>query len=175
MKKIIAVACAGIFGLLSGLPDNQAYAASQDECAIWLCLPAGFGTGCGAAHSAFKNRLKKGKSPLPSWNSCSVGESAEPYSYRKTYRTYTNYGNGKIKENRGSNCPANGYIYWNDYKYDGVEAICTTTEIYTTTFYDGSGEYVHEEERWGRPLEETMNKSFKPDRKRPNHSVGSDR
>ncbi|EOX8575804.1 Uncharacterised protein [Salmonella enterica subsp. indica] len=47
-------------------------AASQDECAIWLCLPAGFGQGCDAAKSAFKKRIRKGKSPLPSFSSCAT-------------------------------------------------------------------------------------------------------
>lgn len=47
-------------------------AASQDECAIWICLPGGFPSGCGSAKSAMKDRLKDGKSPLPSFSSCAV-------------------------------------------------------------------------------------------------------
>lgn len=166
--------------LLSGftflLPVNQAVAASQNECAIWLCLPAGFGEGCGGAHKAFKNRLKKGKSPLPSWGSCAVGDdTSEPYSYRTTFKTYTNYGRGKITTSNGSSCPKNGVIYWDNNIYSGVQAICTTTEIYTTTFYDGSGTFVHEEERWGKPLELTMDKKFKPESQRSGRESGSSR
>ena len=37
---------------------KPAFAASQDECAIWLCLPGGFPQGCGAAHSAMIKRIK---------------------------------------------------------------------------------------------------------------------
>lgn len=175
MKKLLAVSLMGLVGYFGVLPENEAQAASQDECAIWLCLPAGFGEGCSGAHNAFKKRLRKGKSPLPSWNSCVEGNAPEPYNYTRKYKTYTNYGKGKIRESNGRNCPTNGIIYWNDNRYNGIEAICTTTEIYTTTFYDGSGVYVHEEERWGKPLEETLNKSFKADRYREQRESGSSR
>lgn len=175
MKKIVTIAVMGMVGYLGILPENEAQAASQDECAIWLCLPAGFGEGCGGAHSAFKKRLKKLQSPLPSWNSCAVDGGTEPYSYKTRYKTYTNYGKNKISDRSGRNCPDNGEIYWNDNRYNGIEAICTTTEIYTTTFYDGSGQYVHEEERWGKPLSQTLNKDFKADRYRPDRESGSER
>ncbi|MGO4746761.1 hypothetical protein [Serratia quinivorans] len=52
-------------------------AASQDECAIWLCMPAGFpGNECNAPHNAMLKRVKKGKSPLPSFSSCAVNSSS---------------------------------------------------------------------------------------------------
>lgn len=54
------------------------HAASQNECAIWICLPGGFPSGCEGPERAFKKRLKKGKSPLPSWNSCSVNDPNTP-------------------------------------------------------------------------------------------------
>lgn len=50
-----------------------AKAESEASCAIWLCLPGGFPTGCAAAYSEFKHRIKKGKSPLPSLSSCTTG------------------------------------------------------------------------------------------------------
>ncbi|EDV1310800.1 conjugal transfer protein TraL [Escherichia coli] len=49
-----------------------AQAASQNECAIWICLPGGFPSGCEAAHSAMIDRIKDFKSPLPSFSSCAV-------------------------------------------------------------------------------------------------------
>jgi hypothetical protein len=55
--------------LVSILP---AKAESQAACAIWLCLPGGFPTGCSAAYSEFKYRIKKRKPPLPSLSSCMV-------------------------------------------------------------------------------------------------------
>lgn len=163
-------------GMVFLFPVNQAVAASDDECAIWLCLPAGFGEGCGAAHKAFKNRLKKRKSPLPSWGSCAVGDdTSEPYSYTTRFKTYTNYGRGKVSTSYGQSCPDNGIIYWDNNRYSGIQAICTTTEIYTTTFHDGSGTYVHEEERWGKPLEQTMSKTFKPGRRESDRGTGTNR
>lgn len=64
-KHVIAAITAAF--LFSAPPT---YAASDDECAIWLCLPTGFPSGCGDAKSAFKKRIKKFKPPLPSFSSC---------------------------------------------------------------------------------------------------------
>ena len=52
---------------------SLAKAESEASCAIWLCLPGGFPTGCAAAYSEFKHRIKKGKSPMPSLSSCTTG------------------------------------------------------------------------------------------------------
>lgn len=48
---IIAFATTSLYA-----PESQ---ASNDDCAIWLCLPTGFPSGCGGAKSAFKKRIKK--------------------------------------------------------------------------------------------------------------------
>lgn len=67
-----------------GVPilPTSTYAASQDECAIWLCLPGGFPSGCGDAKKALSERLEKGKSPLPSFASCAVDNgSGQTLSY----------------------------------------------------------------------------------------------
>lgn len=58
---------------------TTAIAASKDECAIWLCLPAGFPSGCSAAKSAFKKRIKKRKPPLPAFSSCAVSSPGISY------------------------------------------------------------------------------------------------
>lgn len=72
MKKIsLSLSLAALLGLSLPLPS---LAASEAECAIWLCLPAGFPDGCGAAKSAFKKRLRKGRSPLPPFSQCAVDE-----------------------------------------------------------------------------------------------------
>ena len=57
--------------------SEKSNAASEAECAIWLCLPGGFPTGCTAAHSAFKSRIKKGKPPLPDLSACSIGSDGK--------------------------------------------------------------------------------------------------
>lgn len=69
MKFPVLVLC--VLGL-STLP-RPAYAASEAECAIWICLPGGFPSGCAAAYSAFKNRIKYARPPLPDLASCVTG------------------------------------------------------------------------------------------------------
>jgi len=64
---------------------KPAFAASQDECAIWLCLPGGFPQGCGAAHSAMIKRIKKRKPPLPAFGACSEGGSG---NYQMGYEPF---------------------------------------------------------------------------------------
>lgn len=49
-----------------------ALAVDEDDCAIWLCLPAGFPSGCGGAKSKFKDRIKHLRPPLPNFASCLV-------------------------------------------------------------------------------------------------------
>lgn len=68
MKRLLSLA------LLASTPllVSPAFGASQDECAIWICAPGGFPSGCGDAHDAMVDRVKDGKSPLPSFSSCSV-------------------------------------------------------------------------------------------------------
>lgn len=70
VKRIYPAILAIAAGLLPVAPHAQA--ASQDECAIWLCLPGGFPSGCSAAYSAFKKRIKKLKPPLPPLSECIV-------------------------------------------------------------------------------------------------------
>ena len=56
------------------------YAASQTDCGIWLCLPTGFPSGCGAEKAAFLHRMEHFKSPLPSFASCSVGSDSSEFT-----------------------------------------------------------------------------------------------
>lgn len=58
--------------LAATLFANNSFAASQAECAIWLCVPTGFPSGCSSAKSAMIDRIKHFKSPLPSLSSCIV-------------------------------------------------------------------------------------------------------
>ena len=68
-----------VIGLLcfGSIFSPSIFAESQDECAIWICAPAGFPSGCGGAHSAMVDRVKDGKSPLPSFSSCAEGPSGD--------------------------------------------------------------------------------------------------
>jgi len=56
--------------------SSNTLAATQAECAIWLCLPTGFPSGCSDAKSAMIKRVKKLKSPLPSLSACMSGAGA---------------------------------------------------------------------------------------------------
>lgn len=66
-----------IMGAALMMGASNAMAASEAACAIWICLPAGFAFGeCSAAKKEFKDRIFKGKKPLPAFSSCSAdGES----------------------------------------------------------------------------------------------------
>lgn len=59
------------FAICTFFKDSKA--ASDADCAIWLCLPGGFPTGCSAARSAFEKRIEKGRPPLPDLSSCTTG------------------------------------------------------------------------------------------------------
>ncbi len=65
-------------------------AESQDACAIWLCLPAGFPQGCAGAYGEFKYRLKKRRPPLPDLSSCTTGPNGEKSKghYQLGYEKY---------------------------------------------------------------------------------------
>lgn len=53
--------------------STLAAAADPDECAIWLCLPAGFvHPSCQPAKRAMIKRLFEFKGPVPSFSSCEV-------------------------------------------------------------------------------------------------------
>lgn len=57
-------------------------AASDDECAIWLCLPVGFVfPECGGARLAMYERLFTFQSPAPSFSSCESPNSTNSNSY----------------------------------------------------------------------------------------------
>ncbi|MGO3768162.1 hypothetical protein ACT3T8_15875 [Halomonas sp. AOP1-B1-8] len=61
--------------------SNNAQAASDDECGIWMCLPTGFPEGCAASHAAMMKRVSEFKSPLPAFSSCSADNSDDGYSF----------------------------------------------------------------------------------------------
>jgi hypothetical protein len=73
MKYLVLALSVLVLGLYT---PKKSYAVDEADCAIWLCLPVGFPSGCEAAKKAFKKRILKGKSPLPSLGSCLV--SAPP-------------------------------------------------------------------------------------------------
>ena len=71
MKSTMLLTAIGLTSFYAVTYSNTALSASQNECAIWLCLPAGFPSGCAAAHSAMVKRVRKLKPPLPRFSGCS--------------------------------------------------------------------------------------------------------
>ena len=70
--------------LLALAITTPAIAASDDECAIWLCLPVGFVPGeCSKARTAMYKRVFKGKGPLPRFSSCSADGNANGFDARR--------------------------------------------------------------------------------------------
>ncbi|HGJ5866556.1 MAG TPA: hypothetical protein ACHBZ9_04875 [Arsenophonus nasoniae] len=155
MKRLMVVSFISLMGYIGFMPCSQA--VSEDECAIWLCLPAGFGEGCSGAHHAFEKRLSKGKSPLPSWHSCSEDDDEQaPYTFDRTFKTYTKfYRNNKTVINSGRPCPRSGLVHFGDKSYLGVEGICTVVELFEMKMKDDGSTYQHEEFRQGKPLSQT--------------------
>ncbi|WP_229625233.1 conjugal transfer protein TraL [Vibrio parahaemolyticus] len=87
LTSVCAVGAVVALGVMGTLAPTPAQAASQDECAIWICLPGGFPSGCGAAKSALKKRIKKFKPPLPAFSSCMVssGSNSSQMSYNHNF------------------------------------------------------------------------------------------
>ncbi|WP_427047351.1 conjugal transfer protein TraL [Halomonas casei] len=76
MRHIIAAAVLGTVSLLPFV-TQEAHAASEDECAIWICAPGGFAPSeCGPARSAMISRVKDLKPPLPPLSACMVDPPA---------------------------------------------------------------------------------------------------
>lgn len=78
MKKALFLAVGA--ALLATVNPVPAKAATEDECAIWLCLPGGFPSGCGAAYKEFMDRITHGRPPLPDLSSCTAGPNGETVS-----------------------------------------------------------------------------------------------
>lgn len=125
MRKFTCISVLCLLTLLGLVSSSKA--ASQDECAIWLCLPGGFPQGCGGAYNAFKNRLKKRKAPLPSFSSCAID------------------GNGNYKLGREDYKPcADGYeLIYTRYEWNSMRAaVCFSTKKECVELRKGRVEYA---------------------------------
>lgn len=183
MKKIASLSILGVL-LTTPMLLNQANAMTDQEadCSIWLCLPAGFPSGCSPALGKFKERLKKFKPPAPNFASCVMQPSNDigidfnapeaPYEILKYNVLYINDGTGvKRTESTYSNmskCPYNGEITSKKtYHSRGriitetwLDAICTRTTEYGTNLKDFTT-YRYIDGETGKPLKTTQG-NFKP-------------
>lgn len=87
LRATAIIAAASLF-----LSAYSAKANSEAACAIWLCLPAGFPSGCEAARREFHRRLDRAKPPLPSFSSCATGSSTGRYEF--SYEQFEDCGSG---------------------------------------------------------------------------------
>lgn len=92
--------------------SGRIFAASEADCAIWICLPGGFPSGCAAAHRAFRDRVKHGRPPLPELWSCSSGPNGERAS-----------GDYQIGREIFESC-ASGFILREDYRSGSPKGKC---------------------------------------------------
>lgn len=79
-----------IFSFVFLLISFPAEAESEANCAIWICLPGGFPSGCEAAYNAYKDRIKHGRPPLPQLSACTTGPKGEKVDgrYELGYERY---------------------------------------------------------------------------------------
>ena len=88
---VLSVAiCLPSFASSGGIRSNR-----LNECAIWLCLPGGFGEGCGDAYRAFVDRItdvtSKGKrkfTDLPNFSVCVDQEPSDTAASLGSEMTY---------------------------------------------------------------------------------------
>ncbi len=85
--KAIALAIPLAAGVLLSPPS---YAASEAECAIWLCAPSGFpgAAGCAFALAAMIDRIKSFDPPLPPFGRCSQNGSNDGNSFNYVSAAY---------------------------------------------------------------------------------------
>lgn len=88
MSRAKLVLCVVLASL--SITPGVASASSDDECANYLCLPAGYpgGSNCDAAFDAMVDRLEDGKSPLPPYSSCISNNTPS----RPEYQMSSNHG-----------------------------------------------------------------------------------
>ncbi len=142
----------------------QVHAGSDDECAIWICLPAGFGPSeCHSAYKAMVNRIKDFKPPLPDFFSCAVkSDDSSTMSYDYSYAAYVPAGKRCAEwfdagEQTSTECLR--YESWSDHYVKGTQCVnrkeedpyppgCTGTTRYIDVFIDG--EQAGETYYWNR-------------------------
>lgn len=136
--------------LVFGFYSVNTQAASQDECAIWLCAPGGFPQGCGAAKSAMISRVRNFKPPLPPFAACAVNppkgsgshmsSSHGRAAYVPARRVCTRWGGGDAQR-------CMNYEWKDEYHIEGsvcriYEGIgtpnnCTRTDRFVKVFIEG--------------------------------------
>ena len=98
------------------------------DCAIWICLPAGFGEGCEKAHAAFIRRVTHfpPRPPMPPWSAC---ESHDPMA--------SDGGELTTKKGRAAFVPERDLCSAYEYRWNGMGKdsqavlVCSETKHFT--------------------------------------------
>lgn len=86
IKKTFLMHLLSAMLFLPFLLPSSANAASEDECAIWICLPGGFAPSeCNPAKSAMISRVKDLKPPLPPFSACMNDPDAQTSNMTSNY------------------------------------------------------------------------------------------
>ena len=148
MKQILIVLIVTFVVLISGF--SRGHAASEADCAIWICLPGGFPSGCSAAYSAFRDRIKHRKPPLPDLSSCTTGPNGESVAGnydlgRETFETCS--GGYVLRENNRNGfpmgkcylaqCAPERYLDANETYCQNYEAVRRTKQNYVKMWVNG--------------------------------------
>lgn len=64
-------------------------AASDDACAIWICLPTGFGKGCSKPHKEFRKRTRRGQPAMPPFQACMARPKGDTTEITDHYESKT--------------------------------------------------------------------------------------
>jgi hypothetical protein len=130
------------------MESASCFAASEDECAIWLCMPAAFAVdGCSGAFDAMIARVTHipPKSPLPAWSSCEYKgdlpvDDAE-MSSRDGKAAYLPEHTDADEERQPSTIikDTSCNTYWDapNERWVTLPEYCTDTLIYAETYVDG--------------------------------------
>ena len=79
----------GVLLVVLMAPQGQAASKHENECAIWLCLPAGFAhPQCDEPRKEFIRRIKNFKSPLPNIGGCLESGDGSNMAYDYNYAAY---------------------------------------------------------------------------------------
>lgn len=142
MSKILLILAALLLPVTWSTPT---LAASQDDCAIWLCLPTGFPSGCGKAKSAFLKRVRKFKPPLPNIASCLIKKSEIPPEIRNAYPP----SELSYKEGVAAKMPASYQCTKYIRRYGNLR--CAATELRESYYIDGIRcRLTRDDEHWVR-------------------------
>ena len=137
---------------------KTALASSQDSCAIWICLPGGFPSGCGGAYSEFKTRIKKGRDPLPQLSSCTTGPNGEKVDghYQLGYERFEPCDEGYVLREKQQGYRATQGLcyrtqcapqqYQENYRCENYQAVIRPKPYYVKMWVNGEylGQYFYQ-------------------------------